>query len=100
MGQSIEYYGSLMHSLSSERDARDGCRIDHLLCLALNNAACLHYDRFEYAVCECCLHLDLMTDVVSMTDCFCCSRLVTSVEAEEMMLDRVYLEPPKAASSA
>jgi hypothetical protein len=27
MGQSIEYYGSLIHSLSSERDARDGCAL-------------------------------------------------------------------------
>jgi hypothetical protein len=42
----------------------------------------------------------LLGFLVSMTDCLCRSRLVTIVEAEEMMLDRVYLEPPKAASSA
>jgi hypothetical protein len=98
MEQAMEYYGSLIHSLSSERDARIGGKMDHLLCLALNNAACLHFDRFEYAVCACCL--DFMTDVVDTTDCLCRSRLVTTVEAEEMMLNRVYLEPLKAASSA
>jgi hypothetical protein len=98
LGKAMEYYGTLIHSLSSERDARNGGNMDHLLCLALNNAACLHFDRFEYAVCACCLHF--MTDVVDTTDCLCRSRLVTTVEAEEMMLNRVYLEPPKAASSA
>jgi hypothetical protein len=70
----------------------DAAKCSDLLCLALNDAAQLRFEHFEFG--ERPSFVECMVDTIAGTICFARSGIVTKHGVEEIMLNHLYLKPP------
>lgn len=89
-----QLYSLTLKTLASVESNKDLHAV--LQCLSLNNLAQLYYDQCEYRKSQSCL--EMLHELVIATDCI--KDYLDETEAEEIMLNLVYLQPPTAARAA
>jgi hypothetical protein len=68
-------------------------------CLALNNLAYIHHERFEYEASQDCV--EWMVETFEQTGCLDnCAGYLSALEAEEIKVNGMFLRPPCVAQAA